>query len=286
MGWLADLRLELESAARLREVLRLSTHREDLESELAFEPNRKRQEAFRRIFNEARLARQESLLDPLHALLDGGPGRLERDRRAGQMLALEYLERVAMLEAQLAPLLTSQEPAWVERVELALLHLQRSLVVDDTLRGKWVTTWETREENLEKLGAVHLLSHGLFGFKADAQGAATDLILGQPLQTEASARAGAPLVLTEWKKTNGSPKDVEEKKGSALKQLDLYQASVVAALWLRRTRFVILVSKRKLKVALPDRVLADGTVDRVVNIAIEPENASKEAKRTASGSSP
>jgi hypothetical protein len=51
------------------------------------------------------------------------------------------------------------------RVERAFEHLNRSLVVDGDLKGRWLRAFMEREEECEKLGAVHLLQHGVFAFK-------------------------------------------------------------------------------------------------------------------------
>lgn len=279
MGWLEDLKAELNDATRLRQVLQGAQNRPALEAELGFARNVDRLRRLQSIYETAKSAGQASQLGPLYEFFAGGPGSTERTRRAGNMPALEFLERFALVEAGLHPLLASPEPAWVERVELALLHLNRSLVVDARLREAWAEAWKRREEELERLGAVHLLSHGLFGFKASTSGSATDLILGSPLRTEESAAAGSPLVLTEWKKV--SPADVEGKMGSALRQLELYPAGVVAALALRRTRYAILVSERALNDAPAEKILPDGARARVVNIVVAPEDTSRQAQRTA-----
>lgn len=65
--------------------------------------------------------------------------------------------------------------------ERAFIHLQRSIVVDDEVRSKWIKAFEIHETKCEKLGALHLLLHGVWAFKADATGGKTDLILNEPL---------------------------------------------------------------------------------------------------------
>jgi hypothetical protein len=80
--------------------------------------------------------------------------------------------------------------------ELALQHLQRSLVVEESLRSRWGLAFERGETYLEQLGAVHLLSHGIFAFKVNAAGARTDLVMPDKDPAEASMYATG-LVLTE-----------------------------------------------------------------------------------------
>ena len=45
--------------------------------------------------------------------------------------------------------------------ERAFIHLQRSIVVDDMIRERWKTAFINHETSCEKLGALHLLSHGV-----------------------------------------------------------------------------------------------------------------------------
>jgi hypothetical protein len=45
--------------------------------------------------------------------------------------------------------------------ELAFEHLRRQIVVDDEIRTKWESALSKHETVCEKLGAVHLLGHGI-----------------------------------------------------------------------------------------------------------------------------
>lgn len=49
--------------------------------------------------------------------------------------------------------------------ELAFEHLGRLLVVDKDTKAKWSKAFDSHETQCEQLGAVHLLSHGIWGFK-------------------------------------------------------------------------------------------------------------------------
>jgi hypothetical protein len=62
-------------------------------------------------------------------------------------------------------------------VEWAFLHLRRRLTVEETLRTSWTDAFSKGEPQVEKLGAIHLLGHGIYAFKTSGAGAATDLIL-------------------------------------------------------------------------------------------------------------
>ena len=53
--------------------------------------------------------------------------------------------------------------------ERAFLHLQRSIIADKDLRRKWSEAFELGETDCEKLGAAHLLVHGIWAFKVNAE---------------------------------------------------------------------------------------------------------------------
>src|SRR5262245_46140665 len=50
--------------------------------------------------------------------------------------------------------------------ERALSHLQRLIVVDHAIRSSWQAAYTSGETDCEKLGAIHLLQHGIWSFKA------------------------------------------------------------------------------------------------------------------------
>ncbi len=115
-------------------------------------------------------------------------------------------------------------------VERAFLHLRRSIVVDSELATRWKAAFETHETHCERLGAVHLLGHGLWGFKASAAGGATDLILGEPLTSEDRVETAAvALVLTEWKRLQRDA-DLAEMIASARRQVESYSAGVLGGI--------------------------------------------------------
>ena len=129
-------------------------------------------------------------------------------------------------------------------VERAFIHLQRSIVVDPSVKKLWTEAYDGGEVRCEGLGAVHLLLHGIWAFKASATGERTDLVLGQPLtdlsQAEASAEA---LVLTEWKVIRNS-KELDTKAEQAYRQASAYVKGVLAGFELAECRYLVLVSKR------------------------------------------
>ncbi len=66
--------------------------------------------------------------------------------------------------------------------ERAFVHLQRLIIVDETVKNNWNNSFK-RETECEKLGAVHLLSHGIWAFKIHAKKGRTDLIYAEPVNS-------------------------------------------------------------------------------------------------------
>ncbi|MFX0135364.1 MAG: hypothetical protein ACFFDN_17100 [Candidatus Hodarchaeota archaeon] len=82
----------------------------------------------------------------------------------------------------------------------ALMHLQRCIVVDSEYRKKWEEAFKN-ETLCEKLGAVHLLWHGIWAFKVDAKGGRTDLVMGDRIDNPSKVEETAfGMVLSEWKR--------------------------------------------------------------------------------------
>lgn len=163
---------------------------------------------------------------------------------------------------------TATEAPRRNRVERAFEHLNRSLLVDDQLKFRWLAAFDDeREEACERLGAVHLLSHGIFAFKAHAEGGRTDLVLGGQVDVTAPAIAGSEvLALTEWKMVR-KERDRQAKAKSARIQADHYARGVLAGVELRATRFVVLVSRAH-GAAVPDEHDED-VIYRHINVVID-----------------
>jgi hypothetical protein len=157
--------------------------------------------------------------------------------------------------------------------ERAFTHLQRSIVVDAELRKKWKDGFEKGEPACEKLGAVHLLLHGIWAFKVNTEGERTDLVFNDPIrQSSFIERTAEALVLTEWKRVR-SASETEAKAGDARKQAARYTVGALGGVELARYRFIVLVSKETL--TPPEDLLENGIVYRHINIAVEPRSPSK-----------
>jgi hypothetical protein len=158
--------------------------------------------------------------------------------------------------------------------ERAFSHLQRSIVVDRELREKWIEAFRAGELACEKLGAVHLLLHGIWAFKVNAAGERTDLVFDEPVRDFYSIeRVAESLVLTEWKCVR-SPAKTEAIATDARKQAARYTVGALGGLVeLIRYRFIVLVSENTLK--LPENHSENEVEYRHVNVAVNPKPPSK-----------
>jgi len=162
-------------------------------------------------------------------------------------------------------------------VELAFEHLSRQIVVDEDVQKKWQEAFNTHETRCEKLGAVHLLGHGIWAFKVVAIGGATDLVFGNPVQDSSTAirRAARTLVLTEWKLVK-KENELKKKAEEALKQAEAYAEGVLGDIELKRTRYIVLVTKNQ--VSAIDDITQSGITYRHVTISVYPKVPSESAQ--------
>lgn len=166
----------------------------------------------------------------------------------------------------------------VRRTARAFSHLQRSIIADKAIRDKWIAAEKHHEIACEKLGAVHLLLHGVWSFKVSSEGERTDLVLGEPLRdddiTEVYLSAEG-LVLTEWKMA--TPSNRKQKYQEALAQAELYSKGSLATIKLEGYRYLVIVSSDFLE-DLPDDIAREEIVYKYVNIAVDPSTPSKRAR--------
>lgn len=127
------------------------------------------------------------------------------------------LTSLAAFQSEFSYVIADTQVTAMRITERAFEHLKRSIVVDEDIRKKWIDAFndkQKRELNCEKLGALHLLSHGIWAFKAHGAGGRTDLIMDEPLsESDISIvkKTSIALVLTEWKVVKGK-KDYDRKK--------------------------------------------------------------------------
>lgn len=159
--------------------------------------------------------------------------------------------------------------------ERAFVHLQRSIVADKDIQRKWEDAFKSGETECEKLGAVHLLSHGIWAFKASEAGERTDLVLGEPLTdiSEAESVADA-LVLTEWKVIRKA-KELEQQANKAYKQAKRYSCGVLAGFELANYRYLVIVSEKNIY-DMPPVINDDNSITyKHINVAVKPTTPSQ-----------
>jgi hypothetical protein len=183
------------------------------------------------------------------------------------------LVTLSAFEPEISFLLADVQQAIRSRSELAFAHLQRSIVVDGDFRKKWQDAFSSGEVACEALGAVHLLSHGIWAFKVSAEGERTDLVYQEAAARFEHEQGHADgLVLTEWKKA-ASREQAEGKFKEARDQAHRYGRGVLAGNELTNYRFAIVVSEEQ--VPIPDDISYEGIVYRHINIAVKPKPPSK-----------
>ena len=192
------------------------------------------------------------------------------------------LTALAAFVAEFTYHLTDRSAAARRLSDRAFAHLKRSLVADRCLRELWLEAFEAGEPECEKLGAIHLLLHGIWAFKVIGQGERTDLVMvdltkGDPLDLGEAERSAEALVLTEWKRV--TEKDNPETKAQeAFRQASLYSEGILASLVLERYRYLVLVSQSSCP--LPSDFENEGIRYEHINIVVEPEPPSRVARRS------
>lgn len=178
-------------------------------------------------------------------------------------------------ETEMTFLLSDTQQSMRTRSERAFRHLIWQITVDDEVRQKWQTAFKQGETQCEKLGAVHLLWHGIFAFKIDAKGGRSDLVFSEPLDDQETSYADA-LVLTEWKKAS-SASDARAKFVEAKKQADNYARGPLAGNELRGYRYAVVVTQKQ--VETPPDEPRDSVSYRHINIAVDPDKPSHAARQ-------
>jgi hypothetical protein len=193
---------------------------------------------------------------------------------------MSALIMLTAFESEMSFILSDNQAEIRSRSERAFEHLQRSIVADSTIKARWKAAFDAGETACEKLGAVHLLSHGIWAFKAYGEGARTDLVYETKIEqseAEAGRQWSEGLVLTEWKKAKCDEKP-ETIFDNARKQAHQYTKGILAGFELAAYRYIIIVSERP--VSLPSDVTIDGFTYRHLNIAVDPPTPSKHLARS------
>lgn len=195
---------------------------------------------------------------------------------------------LASLESEISYFLYDTQANILKSVEVAFAHLQRRIVADESYKKCWNTSDDEKQGNkhvlgettFERLGANHLLFHKIWGFKANAEGERTDLILGQTIDEKDPLYASADgLVLTEWKvvRNNENYEVIIEK---AKKQAAIYKAGSLYPLELSNYCFLVIVSAKNLQIPYEKLSFTENEVKfRVINIAYDPDKPSIAAQK-------
>jgi hypothetical protein len=239
-------------------------------------------EESRSVFEELKTFRQsfDATLPPnvrkcLDKFLNERPAQIIKEQL---VLGLEVKAGPVLLtafEAEMSFLLSDAQEVIRARSERAFLHLQRLLAVDDVIQDRWKTAFNAGETACEKLGDVHLLWHGIFAFKINAQGARTDLIFSEPIDASLVQKGVEGLVLTEWKVAD--ERNAARRFEEARKQAALYQRGALVGTELTGYRYAVVVSRTELS-NVPDNLPIGGVIYRHINIAITPRSPSVQAR--------
>lgn len=202
---------------------------------------------------------------------------------SGDAVELQPIVKLKLFCARFSYLVRDSEIEARNATELAFEHLQRLIAVDEQVREKWVNAFGQGEVSCERLGAVHLLAHGIWAFKAKGERAETDLVYGDTeLPSRPTVRRIArAMVATEWKIVRGGSQPDNRAREARLESKE-YAADVLGDLELKRTRYIVLVSNRQLR-SLPD-VYEDGICYRHILLAVDPEIPSRAARKSSSAS--
>lgn len=176
-------------------------------------------------------------------------------------------------ETEISFILSDTQEIIRARSERAFAHLQRSIVADAEFREKWNMAFKDGEVACEKLGGVHLLSHGIFAFKVNAEGERTDLVFQDIAGNLADEQRYVDgIVLTEWK-VAGSDTEAVKQFADAKTQADRYAKGALGGSELTAYRYLVLVSGPQVDVPAD---IVDGSVTyRHVNIAVQPRTPSR-----------
>jgi hypothetical protein len=97
------------------------------------------------------------------------------------------------------------------------------------------------------------------------------------MRDDFSSRGLEGLVLTEWKV--GDDSNAAARFTEARAQMKLYQQGALAGPELTTVRYAVVVSANDLKIIPPDPI-ENGILYRHINVVVDPNTPSKQARRT------
>jgi hypothetical protein len=221
-------------------------------------------------------AAMTAINDCVRSDVDINPAKLLRNTNTTGVLRKEQiwsaLILLAAFETEMTFTLSDVQAAIRARSERAFSHLNRLIVVDSVIRERWNDALKSREVACEKLGAVHLLWHGIWAFKVSAEGERTDLVYPDP----EGERFADGLVLTEWKVAR-TDNEAQKRFYEARIQAKRYAEGVLAGNELRAFRYLVVVSHDHITV--PKNFEDEAVVYRHINIVTSPSTPSQDSKR-------
>jgi hypothetical protein len=217
----------------------------------------------------------QKAVDAIATFLDTHRMRMNDPSLRGVERLKVSLVPLAWLRAEIDYHLSDFEAVAKRLSERAFVHLQQLIVADEVVRSRWQAALEAGETTCEKLGGAHLLLHGIWGFKVNGPGGRTDLVFGEPLDSDITMeRVAEALVLTEWKVVKHPPDSIAIAE-QARRQAQAYAVGIMAGIELSSYRYIVLMSKKQLPSI--DDVCLDGTTYRHINIAVHPDTPSRAA---------
>lgn len=203
------------------------------------------------------------------------------DSTTAGVIGIQSLAPLASFRSQFEYLIRDAESEGRSLTELAFVHLRRQLEADEDIQKKWKDAFKKHEPACEKLGAVHLLSHGIWAFKVVASGAATDLVYPDPVEKYAGVikKTARALVLTEWKRVKRSD-EIATKAQEARVQAESYSGGVLGDVELKRTRYIVLVCDKDYQT--PSDVSVGAVTYRHICLSMSPITPSERAKKQTS----
>jgi len=198
----------------------------------------------------------------------------------GEAVDFQLLIPTAIFLSRFNYLIQDMEIEGRTATELAFEHLRRLIAIDKDVRAKWSDAFQQGETACEKMGAVHLLAHGIWAFKVRNGRAETDLVYGETEGSPNSVirRTARALVLTEWKLVR-DPRGADSKGAEARRQASEYSGGVLGDLELKRTRFIVLVGQHEQ--TPPDDREEGGVNYRHIWLSVDPKTPSVSARRRA-----
>jgi hypothetical protein len=175
-------------------------------------------------------------------------------------------------ETEISFLISDREEVVRARSERAFAHLQRSIVADPEFGEKWQSALDQGEVQCERLGGAHLLLHGIYAFKINAEGERTDLVFQDVVGELADEQRYADgLVLTEWK-VAASDLEAAKQFEAARMQAGRYERGALGGSELAGYRYLVVVSSENVRT--PADIVLGNVLYRHINIAVRPRTPS------------